>query len=200
MIIKNEGCVSSTVVVFGSLRGNKDNHVDDIKPYDFLNTLNFVGGKLVFVQDSSNTWYNNGFDDSDGFVDALKCIGQHMSGKTIFLGHSSGGYAAILYGCLLGADRIISFSPQIIEDYHWPGFRPKDYFLSLIECDTSPPIDIIVCDNALGDVDHIRAVEPFLNVTTNRLDCRTHNSAKFFIKSGKLQELLEEDNEIKRGN
>ena len=56
--------------------------------------------------------------------------------KNIFSGNSMGGYAAILFGCFLSVDTVISFAPQIFinrynrfinVDSRWPNEISKIY-------------------------------------------------------------------------
>jgi len=71
--------------------------------------------KIIFVRDVYKSWYIQGISNKlstqDKLADFLKSV---TEGKRIVtIGVSAGGTAAILFGCLLKADRIVAFCPQI---------------------------------------------------------------------------------------
>lgn len=73
-------------------------------------------GRYVYVRDVFKQWYISGinqhFNDPDKLLILLKdLIGGYNRIYTV--GSSAGGYAAILYGSLLGADRVFAFNPQV---------------------------------------------------------------------------------------
>ena len=71
--------------------------------------------KAIFVRDVWKSWYVNGINaqlnTQDKLADFLKTICERK--KIVTVGVSAGATAAILFGCLLKADRIVAFSPQI---------------------------------------------------------------------------------------
>jgi hypothetical protein len=82
-------------------------------PYYMKNT--FQENKnynYIFVKDELQIWYTL---NCDYIVDRLKQEIAKFSQKPriICLGQSAGGYAALLFGNLLNADKIIAISPQI---------------------------------------------------------------------------------------
>lgn len=77
--------------------------------------------KAIFVRDIYKNWCINGISrkiqTQDQLVDKLKEIinGQ----RCVTIGSSAGGYMAVLFGVLLGAEAIFTFSPQInLYEYH----------------------------------------------------------------------------------
>jgi len=86
--------------------------------HNFKNILlNNCKYNCIFVKDILFSWYFRGIpghgNTIDEVVESLKdIISTFEYSKLITLGYSAGGYAAILFGCLLAADKVISFGPQ----------------------------------------------------------------------------------------
>lgn len=70
--------------------------------------------KHIFLRDIFKQWYLKGINDKiDSPERLLEFLRRETAGmKVITIGCSSGGYAAILYGCQLQAERIIAINPQ----------------------------------------------------------------------------------------
>ncbi len=70
--------------------------------------------KVIFIRDVFKTWYlkgiNSDLNSIDKVLDFLKQETKDL--RVTCLGSSAGGYAAVLFGCLLQADRVFSFSGQ----------------------------------------------------------------------------------------
>lgn len=71
-------------------------------------------GKIIFVRDVHKQWYVEGINEEcnsvDKTVQLLKSLTEGY--KIITVGNSAGGYAAVLFGCKLNADKIFSISGQ----------------------------------------------------------------------------------------
>ena len=85
--------------------------------FDFYNLLTKHFGTtadLHFYCDDKMNCYNHGVadisEDITGVVEYFKPIVEQYK-NTIFLGNSAGGYAASLYGSLLGVKSVIAFNP-----------------------------------------------------------------------------------------
>jgi hypothetical protein len=93
-----------------------------LPPFEFLNYLSSTYNNtidLLFYVDLHQCWYHKGLKDItnniDETVEYLKNkINQKKYKKIIFIGASSGGYAAILFGSLCGINNVIAFKPQTI--------------------------------------------------------------------------------------
>ena len=92
----------------------------DMKPgkYNFFQMGKEIDENLLFVNDLSNQWYQNGIDSlGETFEETINVIQQwikHLNIDEVYtLGTSMGGYAAIMYGVHLNAN-ILSFAPEII--------------------------------------------------------------------------------------
>jgi len=82
--------------------------------YEWYGTRINIAYKHIFIRDIFKQWYlagiNTEINTPEKLLDMLK---KETEGyKVITLGSSAGGYAAALYGSQLGADRILTFSPQ----------------------------------------------------------------------------------------
>lgn len=73
--------------------------------------------KRLFVRDVLSVWYQRGVPGFGETIDevaaALRLLIEEASvERLVVTGPSAGGYAALVFGTLLGADVVLSFSPQ----------------------------------------------------------------------------------------
>jgi hypothetical protein len=87
----------------------------------------------VFVRDLRQAWYHRGLERRDktllGAADVLReLVAAQKPRRLVMTGASAGGYAALVFGTLLGADVVLCFSPQTllepeqleqIDDHRW---------------------------------------------------------------------------------
>ncbi|OAP39192.1 tetratricopeptide repeat protein [Sinorhizobium americanum] len=79
----------------------------------------------IFIRDPGKSWYNGAIPGLSGnaneLLDLLRahCAKFDLSRVTV-AGTSMGGYAAILFGTLLGAGRVVAIGPQIVLDKNLP--------------------------------------------------------------------------------
>jgi len=83
--------------------------------YEWYNTRHLNAGKHIFVRDVFKQWYLKGINGSINSPDLLLRFLKHQTEgmKIVTVGASAGGYAAILMGCMLGAEKVIAFNAQI---------------------------------------------------------------------------------------
>lgn len=115
--------------------------------------------------------------------------------ETIFIGSSMGGYAAILFGCLSGATKVLSFKPQT----NIINIRPKNNFLldkeyiDLTKINLNGPIIEIHGDLRYTnpDNDHWYGQVERMNIQDN-ISIVLHESLnlKEFRNSGKLLKIF----------
>lgn len=86
-------------------------------PFEFLRSLSARDAPGWFIKDFFQSWYQKGLlgitsspTETRDYLRGL--IGEGGGKRLVTLGASSGGYAAIVYGCWLGAERVVAFSPQ----------------------------------------------------------------------------------------
>lgn len=77
-------------------------------------------GKIIFLRDVYKSWYVQGINSKIDSADKLggflkeKCEGY----KVVTIGSSAGGYAAVLFGLILKAEKVFCFSAQF-DLYHY---------------------------------------------------------------------------------
>jgi hypothetical protein len=87
-------------------------------PFEFFNILSrSAPAKKIFVRDHRQAWYHRGVRGLGNDVDAVAGSLRHRidairPAKLVTIGTSAGGYAALLFGHLLGATEAHAFSPQ----------------------------------------------------------------------------------------
>lgn len=98
-------------------------NVADVKrSFNFMGVSQRLPVKKIFVRDVQNKWYHGCFkgvgDGPDELVNYLKSvIDSCKPQRVVTCGASMGGYAAILFGCLLKANMVIAFGPQTFIDW-----------------------------------------------------------------------------------
>jgi hypothetical protein len=105
----------SLLIAFSALTSNPG------KPsrYDFQALLDQDDFATILVRDPDNNWYHGPVASGQWGPDALRDILIRAAARyknVVCIGSSMGGYAAVLFGKLIGADRVLAFSPQIIID------------------------------------------------------------------------------------
>lgn len=107
---------SKTVIVsFGAKGGGQG-------VFHFFKVLKPLRGfTKLLVRDPAGSWYNAGLPGvGDTVEDIAARIKQEVAAlggeRIITSGPSMGGYAAILFGCMLGAERAIALAPQTLLD------------------------------------------------------------------------------------
>jgi hypothetical protein len=103
---------SCVLVCFGGLSGGLSG-----PPFEFLRLTGGLTVTRVFVRDLHQSWYQRGIaglgPDLPSSARALSTMLDDLGGRRrVFAGTSAGGFAAMLYGSLIGADRVVAFSPQ----------------------------------------------------------------------------------------
>lgn len=90
-------------------------------PFEFFKLLQGVPTRRMFVRDLKQAWYQLGLpgiaNDPPGIAAFLA---PHVRApgvkRTVFIGNSMGGLAAILFGAWLEVDTVLAFSPQTFVD------------------------------------------------------------------------------------
>jgi pimeloyl-ACP methyl ester carboxylesterase len=107
-----DGPSDTLLVVFAGIAGEPG-----IPSYDFLSISATQGVKRLFLRDHRRAWYHRGVlglaDSADELAAELRrMIDECEARRVVSVGHSAGGYAALLYAGLLGADAALAFSPR----------------------------------------------------------------------------------------
>jgi hypothetical protein len=97
--------------------------------------------KRMFARDVYSVWYQRGVpafgDTIEAVAGALRVVIDRAGvDRLVVSGPSAGGYAALVFGALLGADVVLSFSPQTTlapDDLHALGDHRWDEALARLE-------------------------------------------------------------------
>jgi pimeloyl-ACP methyl ester carboxylesterase len=110
------------LLLFGSLGRS-----DEPAPFEFLATTGALPSsrrayppvpvKRVFVRDLERSWYRTGVrglgDSIESVAEGLIDLARRLDAERVAcVGASAGGYAALLFGSLIGADAVHAISPQ----------------------------------------------------------------------------------------
>ena len=158
----------SIVIAFSSLA------VDGVgRPFELAGLFERTDCACILVRDIKSSWYHC----IDGIEGGVPGLAEYLRRRTaryervICVGHSMGGYAALLFGDLLAADEILTFDPQTalstsallaLKDRRW------EQFLS--------PVRAIVGDCAtldLGPESRARKITVYVAASGIELD-RSH--------------------------
>lgn len=85
--------------------------------FEFVSTATHLPGSVLFLTDIDQVWYQNGvLGVGSSILDVVsflqEVINEHRFERVVMIGNSAGGYAALLFGGLVGADVVHAFSPQ----------------------------------------------------------------------------------------
>jgi hypothetical protein len=154
-----------------------------ILPFEFLNYLSSIYTNecdLLFFIDKKQCWYHNGIYGITKNIHETRLYLNNIIAnydKVIFMGTSSGGYAAILFGSLCNVNYVIGFIPQTRID------NPKDEkYKNLKDIINNKTLYILHGDisvqnyNDIHHISHCENIEHFTNVKIvrhNGLNMRT---------------------------
>jgi tetratricopeptide (TPR) repeat protein len=173
--------------------------------FQFRQLLSQVDIKKIFIRDVYDAWYNKGLknivDSIEGVAEYLKeQIEQIKPKKLITLGSSSGGYASLLFGFLLNADRSLAFSPQT----KIPRPQPFPDSALLVDCDpryfnlldlewgnVKTICGIHYSEDFISDKDAAIRMEKLANFKLYSYKAgKIHNIAGWLKNQGKLESIL----------
>jgi pimeloyl-ACP methyl ester carboxylesterase len=107
---------STLLIAFGGIYGGLG-----VPPFELFRATSAIPVKRLFVRDLEQAWYHRGLPGSGGTIEELaQTLRELVDGngvkRLVLAGNSAGGYAALLFGTLLGADVALSFAPQTVID------------------------------------------------------------------------------------
>jgi pimeloyl-ACP methyl ester carboxylesterase len=114
VILDVESDSGTALMAFGGL-----NSEVGMPPFEFFSLTSGIPVKRLFVRDLRQAWYHGGLPGyGDSLLESAESLRELLSGldvsRLVVAGGSAGGYAALAYGTLLGADEVLSFSPQTV--------------------------------------------------------------------------------------
>lgn len=92
-----------------------------VPAFEFRKATEAMSVKRLLVRDLHMAWYHRGLPGQSttlsGVAESLtEIVAVHDIDRIVAAGNSAGGYAALVFGTLLGADVVLSFAPQTVLD------------------------------------------------------------------------------------
>jgi hypothetical protein len=186
---------STLVIAFAGLRG----FLGGFPAFEFRNVLSSVEVKSAFFRDHYAAWYHRGVVDVGPGIDSVVARLRQLEDeaeRVVMIGNSAGGYAALLFGALLGCESY-AFSPQSFiapellraaGDHRWD--EELDALLASGQfdrryADLAPLLGqsdghFEVFYGALEEIDakHVERLREIEQVTVNRIENCTHQVVK----------------------
>ncbi len=190
---------SETAIVAFSSRGAENGRFHFFE----LDRVAPTPAKLL-VRDPSENWYNTGLPGvGDTVADIAAAIEEkvaELNAKRILtIGSSMGGYAAILFGCMIQAERAIALVPQTLLDPDLPRRRPPrgvalqvPDLREVVAKTPSTKIDVIAALDDILDVFHAQRIASFPSVRVLGLSGVDHKFAETLNQQGKYYPLIED--------
>jgi hypothetical protein len=183
-----------------------------VPPFEFFSLTAGYDVDRVFVRDTSRGFYHRGVTGLGGTIDE---IAAHLAGlipagsRVVTVGVSAGGYAALLFGALLGVDEVIAISPitcltrrgrLLMGDRRWgPEVRAIDrrhpeqhrhLDLRAVAAGGLPPTAIHVARDHRLDRRHAARLEHRTEVEVHLQDGADHLVVKQMRADGALEAVL----------
>lgn len=195
------------VVSFGAMHGN----------FEFVRAFTPYAVNKLFIKDLHRAWYHGGVpsvaEDFDGLAQYIKGImGRTNIERTIMIGSSGAGYAALLLGHLCDADEVHAFVPQTTLDpdvikkigdkrklmlelypniYAHENTQPHFYdLLPVLICKKNIAHHIYYATTDELDIYHALRMNSVPGVVFHKFDKGGHNLLGRLKKDGELEPLL----------
>lgn len=197
-------------VVFSGLRRSPGE-----KPgFSFINVTGDLPAKKLFLRDLEKAWYLRGlFGVTKNVQDTAEFLRNEIisaaAERVVMTGYSLGGFAALLYGTMLGVDEVLAFSPQTFislrqrlrhGDHRWNRYalklplrtpaRYRDLRPLLADSRVKTQTQIHCAEDSRLDVLHAKHVEGLPNVTLHWHREGKHRLVTALRDSGELMKLF----------
>jgi pimeloyl-ACP methyl ester carboxylesterase len=203
---------TTLLLAFGGLAGKLG-----IPPFEFFSLTGEMPIKRLFVRDLHQAWYHRGIPGQGRTIPVVaKSLGRLIDGheveRLVVVGVSAGGYAALAFGHLLGADAVVAFGAQTtidlaglaaIGDDRWdeqigPLARASaldpawtDLCRALADRPDSPPVSRLYFDADFGpDRRHAERLADLPGVSLHGIEGGAHEVARTMRQDGSLQRVL----------
>lgn len=98
--------------------------LNELANFEFVKSLKDIEYSKIFVRDPNFSFYHMGIDsETENIMQVSEKLGSQIEeanpSKFVFVGVSAGGFAALLFGHLLGADKVHAFGPQTVLFKEW---------------------------------------------------------------------------------
>jgi hypothetical protein len=217
LVIESGKDPSRLIIAFTGFHGGLN-----VPVFDFLGATGMMSASRILLRDPLQLLYLKGCRPDEPSFDRLlrrlrreiESLGaRHVS----CVGTSGGGFAAMLFGHLLGVDRVHAFAPTVagsvllsMKRRDWAQLKQRTAPLHLLLELTHPwmwkyldlkkllsewngrtEFTVHVCGDNPGDMSRVERLRGAPHVRIEAHPCRTHQVAKYLIRSGKLLEVFE---------
>lgn len=165
------------------------------------NNKNF---NYICVKDNFQSWYTINFDLYLKHI--VEFILEENSKKIYTVGSSAGGFASILFGHYLHADRAIAYSPQMVGFYHFMNNYRRQLninyrlsqltftdlsFIQKINYGFNCSVDITLCKNNLADIEELELLNKndYSDIFINLIEGNSHNVFEVVDKNTEFNRL-----------
>jgi hypothetical protein len=184
--------------------------------FEFASAIAGLPAGRLLLREPHHAWYHRGLPEAGPDIDAVHgLLARHIEAvqprAIVTLGASAGGYAALLFGALLGADEVHAFAPQTtlrrwqrlwMRDRRWPkdfrrlyaggGTRALfDLRDVLASADARTTFHVHYCRHERLDVLHAERLGDLPNVVLHSYSGGAHKLANWLYKRGDLLRILE---------
>jgi pimeloyl-ACP methyl ester carboxylesterase len=207
------GSSRTLLVAFGGMAGQIG-----MPPFEFFKATGDIPVKRLFVRDLHQAWYHRGIpghgDTLEQAAESLRAlISQRDVERLVVTGNSAGGYAALAFGSLLGADTALCFAPQTVldpavlaewDDHRWDGEleglirdgvvppRWTDLRIALVRGEPRTSFAVYFDETLEVDRLHADRLQGVAGVQLHRKQSGAHSVALDMRETGELEQVLHE--------
>ena len=175
--------------------------------FSLYHSFRAVPAHRLFVNAPGNVWYRNGIpglgDSVEQTAASLALLASTLSPRTVVTaGCSMGGYAALLFGALLGADAMLAFGPETLlklpgsRSGGWTRHLPESPYDDLLPILAQRPgggrVSILAGEADVIDLQCAVRVRHLPGVEARTLRGSGHEVAETLHRAGALRPLLED--------
>jgi len=181
------------------------NTIQNPPQFQYLNTFKKSEYNAIYLRDLHDAWYQKGFPGVAKNIDeAVSYLRKILSDipfrKLVAMGASSGGYAALVFGYFLKANRILAFSPQTLiprgkpltDHLQLEGCDPKYFDLTRLDWNSANiTCDIFYSHDFQSDKASAERMKNVKNFVLHPFQAgQHHNIAKWLIQQNLMVEIL----------
>ncbi|HEX6574419.1 MAG TPA: hypothetical protein VF042_05560 [Gemmatimonadaceae bacterium] len=217
LIVEEGRDPSRLIIAFTGFHGGLN-----VPVFDFIGATGMTSASRILLRDQHQVLYLKGCrPEEPSFAKLLARLEREIRAlgarHVTCVGTSGGGFAAILFGHLLGVDRVHAFAPTIlgsvalsIRHGDWPNVlqrsAPRHLLLELThpwlwkyldlptlmkEWNGRTEFTIHVCRERADDMTRVERLRGIPHVSIEAHPCSTHQVAKYLVRSGRLIDIFE---------
>lgn len=151
--------------------------------------------EVVYLLANRNDWYMSGIRDFGTLDESVSRLRDLIAGRpSVFVGNSMGGYAALAFGYLVPATRVLAFSPQTCYD---PSESRWDVPIDLIpirriihKSKFTTKATLVVGSDDLLDVHYAKQLQGLRGVRVSSIEKCGHDVATYLRKRRELRRMI----------